>query len=109
MQARHYRTLSNMYNKPNAKPNHNDVAQLLDLEFEARRAFIDADVTREEDRPAKIFEAYPCFKDVRNVCVFLLPTLELLSIYLYSKCTMHCEWLNNCAQCCLRQWMSCGA
>ncbi|KAF1371498.1 hypothetical protein PFLUV_G00277590 [Perca fluviatilis] len=66
MQARHYRTLSNMYNKPNAKPNHNDVAQLLDLEFEARRAFIDADVTREEDRPAKIFEAYPCFKDVRN-------------------------------------------
>ncbi|XP_071348096.1 uncharacterized protein [Trachinotus anak] len=66
MQARHYRTLSNMYNKPNAKPNQNDVAQILDLEFEARRAFIDADVTREEDRPAKIFEAYPCFKDVRN-------------------------------------------
>ncbi|XP_071340450.1 uncharacterized protein [Trachinotus anak] len=66
MQARHYRTLSNMYNKPNAKPNQNDVAQILDLEFEARRAFIDADVTREEDRPAKIFGAYPCFKDVRN-------------------------------------------
>ncbi|XP_069376260.1 uncharacterized protein [Paralichthys olivaceus] len=66
MQARHYRTLSNMYNKPNAKPNQNDVAQILDLEFEARRAFIDADVTKEEDRPAKIFEAYPCFKDVRN-------------------------------------------
>uniref|UniRef100_A0AAV2J1J5 Uncharacterized protein n=1 Tax=Knipowitschia caucasica TaxID=637954 RepID=A0AAV2J1J5_KNICA len=66
MQARHYRTLSNMYNKPNAKPNQNDVAHILDLEFEARRAFIDADVTKEEDRPAKIFEAYPCFKDVRN-------------------------------------------
>ncbi|XP_071337593.1 uncharacterized protein [Trachinotus anak] len=66
MQARHYRTLSNMYNKPNAKPNQNDVAQILDLEFEARRAFIDADVTREEDRPAKTFEAYPCLKDVRN-------------------------------------------
>ncbi|KAL2076457.1 hypothetical protein ACEWY4_027921 [Coilia grayii] len=66
MQARHYKTLSKMYNKPNAKPNQNDVAQLLDLEFEARRAFIDADITREEDRPAKIFEAYPCFKDVRN-------------------------------------------
>lgn len=70
MQARHYRTLSNMYNKPNAKPNQNDVAQILDLEFEARRAFIDADVTREEDRPAKIFEAYPCFKDVQNLGFF---------------------------------------
>ncbi|XP_041964251.1 uncharacterized protein LOC121721413 isoform X2 [Alosa sapidissima] len=66
MQARHYKTLSNMYNKPNAKPNQSDVAQVLDLEFEARRAFIDADVSREEDRPAKIFEAYPCFRDVRN-------------------------------------------
>lgn len=59
-----------MYNKPNAKPNQSDVAQVLDLEFKARRAFIDADVTREEDRPAKIFEAYPCFRDVRNVCFF---------------------------------------
>ncbi|KAL3970578.1 [histone H3]-lysine36 N-dimethyltransferase NSD2 [Sarotherodon galilaeus] len=66
MQARHYKTLSNMYRKPNAKPNQSDVAQILDLEFEARRAFIDADVTREEDRPRKIFEAYPCFKDIRN-------------------------------------------
>ncbi|KAL4008514.1 hypothetical protein ACER0C_002366 [Sarotherodon galilaeus] len=66
MQARHYKTLSNMYKKPSAKPNQSDVAQILDLEFEARRAFIDADVTREEDRPTKIFEAYPCFKDIRN-------------------------------------------
>ncbi|XP_051517855.1 uncharacterized protein LOC127419999 [Myxocyprinus asiaticus] len=66
MQARHYKTLSNMYKKPNAKPNQGDVAQLLDLEFEARRAFIDADVTKEEDRSTKIFEAYPCFKDTRN-------------------------------------------
>ncbi|XP_063061114.1 uncharacterized protein LOC134454202 [Engraulis encrasicolus] len=66
MQARHYKTLSNMYNKPNAKPNQNDVAQILDLEFEARRAFIDSDVTKEEDRPAKILDAYPCFKDVQN-------------------------------------------
>lgn len=74
MQAMHYRTLSKMYNKPNAKPNQNDVAQILDLEFEARRAFIDADVTREEDRPAKIFAAYPCFKDVRNVCWFVFTT-----------------------------------
>jgi len=67
MQARHYKTLNNMYKKPNAKPNRGDVVQLLDLEFEARRAFIDADVTKDEDRPTKIFEAYPCFKDTRNV------------------------------------------
>lgn len=67
MQARHYKTLSNMYRKPNAKPNQSDVAQILDLEFEARRTFIDADITREEDRPRKIFEAYPCFKDIQNV------------------------------------------
>ncbi|KAL7379471.1 hypothetical protein ABVT39_027806 [Epinephelus coioides] len=66
MQARHYKTLSNMYKNPNAKPNQRDVAQLLDLEFEARRAFIVGDVTKEEDRPTKIFEAYPCFKDFRN-------------------------------------------
>lgn len=86
MQARHYRTLSNMYNKPNAKPNQNDVAQILDLEFEARRASIDADVTREEDQPSKIFEAYPCFKDVQNVCLFyLLPELELLFIHLCTE------------------------
>ncbi|XP_042069150.1 uncharacterized protein LOC121812077 [Haplochromis burtoni] len=30
MQARHYKTLSNMYRKPNAKPNQSDVAQILD-------------------------------------------------------------------------------
>lgn len=67
MQARHYRTLNNLYKKPNARPNLNDVAQILDLQFQARRAFIDEDFTREEDRPTKIFEAYPCFKDIRNV------------------------------------------
>ncbi|XP_057183497.1 uncharacterized protein LOC130550133 isoform X2 [Triplophysa rosa] len=66
MQARHYKTLSSMYKKPNAKPKQGYVAQLLDLEFKARCAFIDADVTKEEDRPKKIFEAYPCFKDIRN-------------------------------------------
>ena len=56
-----------MYKKPNARPNQRDVATLLDLEFEARLAFIVADVAKEEDRPAKIFEAYPCFKDFQNV------------------------------------------
>lgn len=72
MQARHYKTLSNMYKKSNAKPNQSDVAQILDLEFEARRAFIDSDVTREEDRPTKVFEAYPCFKDIQNVSLTTL-------------------------------------
>lgn len=70
MQARHYRTLSNMYKNPNAKPNSSDVVQVLNLEFKARRAFIDAEVTREEDRPAKIFEAYPCFKEIKHVIDF---------------------------------------
>ncbi|KAF0035386.1 hypothetical protein F2P81_013144 [Scophthalmus maximus] len=55
-----------MYKKPNAKPNQGDVAQILDLEFKARRAFIDADITKEEDRPTKVFEAYPCFRVTRN-------------------------------------------
>ncbi|KAI4886931.1 hypothetical protein NFI96_030450 [Prochilodus magdalenae] len=66
MQARHYKTLFNMYSKPNSKPNPSDVAQILDLEFDARRAFIDSSVLKEEDRIAKIFEAYPCFKDPQN-------------------------------------------
>ena len=67
MQARHYKTLSKMYKKPNSNPNQGDVGQILDLEFKARWAFIDADIAKEEDRPTKIFEAYPCFKDTRNV------------------------------------------
>ena len=81
MQARHYKTLSNMYKNPNAKPNQRDVAQLLDLEFEARRAFIVGDVIKEEDRPTKIFEAYPCFKDFRNVS-FLINYLCLNSLFM---------------------------
>lgn len=91
LQARHYKTLSNMYKKPNSKPNQSSVAQILDLEFKARRAFIDSDATREEDRAAKIFEAYPCFKDTQNVslisltgtplCLFLC-MLYLLNMHL---------------------------
>jgi len=75
-----------MYSKPTAKPNQQDVAQILDVEFEARRAFIDVDVIREEDwsmdmpqRPqrSEMFEMY--------FVVFLLPALELLCIRLYSE------------------------
>ncbi|KAK0143224.1 hypothetical protein N1851_018650 [Merluccius polli] len=62
-QARHYKTLQDMYKKQ-ARPNKKDVAQLLDLEFQSRRAFIDSDVTKEQDRPVKILEAYPCFGEL---------------------------------------------
>ncbi|CAL8270814.1 unnamed protein product [Gadus morhua 'NCC'] len=43
------------------------VCQILDLEFQSRRAFIDSGILKEEDRPAKIFEAYPCFKELHHV------------------------------------------
>lgn len=64
-QARHYKTLQELYKKP--KPNRDAVCQILDLEFQSRRAFIDSDVLKEEDRPTKILEAYPCFKELHNV------------------------------------------
>ncbi|XP_078141268.1 uncharacterized protein LOC144539602 [Centroberyx gerrardi] len=64
-QARHYKTLQEMYKKQ--KPNQDAVSQLLDLEFDARRTFIDSDALKEEDRPTKILDAYPCFKDLNNV------------------------------------------
>lgn len=64
-QARHYKTLQEMYKKP--KPNQDAVCQILDLEFQSRRAFIDSNVLKEEDRPTKILDAYPCFKDLQNV------------------------------------------
>ncbi|CAL8346914.1 unnamed protein product [Gadus morhua 'NCC'] len=53
--------------KTKARPNKKDVAQLLDLEFQSRRAFIDSDVTKEQDRPVKILEAYPCFGELDNL------------------------------------------
>ena len=65
-QARHYKTLQDMWKKP--RPNQKDVSQLLELEFEARRAFVDSlDNLNEEDKPAKVLEAYPCFKELRHV------------------------------------------
>ncbi|KAL3973546.1 hypothetical protein ACER0C_024753 [Sarotherodon galilaeus] len=42
-------------------------SKLLDLEFSARRAFIDSNTIREEDRHKKVLEAYPCFKDIGHV------------------------------------------
>lgn len=63
--AKHYKTLQVLYKKKN--PNHESVSQLLDLEFKARRAFIDSDSIPEEERYDKVIEAYPCFKDIGHV------------------------------------------
>ncbi|XP_029966657.1 uncharacterized protein LOC115402283 [Salarias fasciatus] len=63
--AKHYKTLQALYKKK--KPNHESVSQLLDLEFPARRAFIDSDAISEENRPGQILEAYPCFKEIGHV------------------------------------------
>ncbi|XP_077953517.1 uncharacterized protein LOC120812184 [Gasterosteus aculeatus] len=56
IQARHYKTLQEMFKK--TKRNKDAVHQILDLEFEARRAFIDSDAMKEENRPTKILDAY---------------------------------------------------
>lgn len=63
-QARHYRHLQEMCRKN--KQNQEDVAQLLDLEFEGRQ-FIDSEALKEADRPGKILEAYSCFKNIDHV------------------------------------------
>lgn len=70
IQARPYKTLPEMFKK--TKPNKDAVHQILDLEFEARRAFIDSDAMKEEDRPTKILDAYPCFKDLHHVSIIYL-------------------------------------
>ncbi|KAK7150817.1 hypothetical protein R3I93_011927 [Phoxinus phoxinus] len=64
-QARHYHTLQEIYKRP--KPNKEAVAQLLDLEFDARRAFINSDCFKDQDRASKILQAYPCFRELHHV------------------------------------------
>lgn len=64
-QARHYRHLQEMCRKN--KQNQDNVSQLLDLEFEGRRQFIDSETLKEADRPGKILEAYSCFKNIDHV------------------------------------------
>ncbi|KAG1928039.1 hypothetical protein F2P79_023822 [Pimephales promelas] len=61
-QARHYRTLREMYKSK--KPNKAAVTHLLDLEFQFRRNFIDSNTLKEQDRPTQILQAYPCFKEL---------------------------------------------
>ncbi|KAM8723055.1 uncharacterized protein AB9X84_022190 isoform 1-T2 [Acanthopagrus schlegelii] len=62
---RHYKTLKELWKKP--RPNQDDAAHLLDLEFESRRAFIDSSSLKEEDRTEKIVDAYPCFRDHKHI------------------------------------------
>lgn len=64
-QARHYKTLQQLYKTK--KPNKAAVTQLMDLEFRSRRLFIDSDAVKEQDRPTKILEAYPCFRELDHV------------------------------------------
>lgn len=71
-----------MYKKP--KPNQNAVSQVLDLEFQARRAFIDCNALKEENRPTQILDAYPCFKDLHHV-----NNLLVILGYKQSKCRLH--------------------
>ncbi|XP_073767100.1 uncharacterized protein isoform X1 [Danio rerio] len=61
-QARHYRTLQEMYKAK--KPNKAAVTHLLDLKFQSRRSFIDSNVLKEQDKPTNILQAYPCFKEL---------------------------------------------
>ncbi|CAI5661730.1 unnamed protein product [Oreochromis niloticus] len=63
--AKHNKTLHTLFKRKN--PNHQEVSKLLDSEFSARRAFIDSNTIREEDRHKKLLEAYPCFKDIGHV------------------------------------------
>ncbi|KAL7833815.1 hypothetical protein AOLI_G00287750 [Acnodon oligacanthus] len=63
-QARHYRTLQEVLKRP--KPNKEAVAQLLDLEFDACRAFINSDTLRDQDRPANVMDELRCILDRSN-------------------------------------------
>lgn len=49
------------------KPNKAAMTHLLNLEFESRRRFITSDLLKEQDRPTKILEAYPCFRELDHV------------------------------------------
>lgn len=83
-QARHYKTLQEMYKSK--KPNKAAVTHLLDLEFESRRRFITSDILKEQDRPTKILEAYPCFREVDHVskCLPLVASPHIFSSSQYT-------------------------
>ncbi|KAL7871938.1 hypothetical protein SRHO_G00069210 [Serrasalmus rhombeus] len=95
-QARHYHTLQEMYKRP--KPNKEAVAQLLDLEFDARRAFINSDTLRDQDRPANILQAYPCFREVDHVMDELRRILDRSNPDFISDLKTRWESFNSKAQ-----------
>ncbi len=87
-QAKHYHTLQEIYKRP--KPNKEAVAQLLDLEFDARRAFINSDCFKDQDRPSKILQAYPCFRELHhvsniseNIFEFLVTSIVFTNVYVW--------------------------
>ncbi|XP_055733606.1 serine/threonine-protein kinase tousled-like 2 isoform X2 [Salvelinus fontinalis] len=55
--------------KTKSRPNQKDVSQRLELEFQARLAFIDSAATKEQDRPTKILQAYPCFRELDHAFI----------------------------------------
>ncbi|XP_034417544.1 uncharacterized protein LOC117750430 isoform X2 [Cyclopterus lumpus] len=75
IQARHYKTLQEMYKSK--KPNKAAVTHLLNMEFESRRHFITSDVLKEQDRATKILEAYPCFRELDHVLDELQRIIQL--------------------------------
>lgn len=95
-QARHYRTLQDMYKSK--KPNKAAVSHLLDLEFQSRRQFIVSDTLKEQDRPGKILDAYPCFRELDHVsldliyftksfsCLFFFLHNQVICLLCYVKC-----------------------
>ncbi|XP_063751442.1 uncharacterized protein LOC134872193 [Eleginops maclovinus] len=92
-QARHYKTLQELYRSK--KPNKASVIHLLNLEFESRRRFI-ADALREQDRPMKILEAYPCFREVDHVLDELQRIIQPSNASYISE--MKERWGNFCSK-----------
>ncbi|RVE55368.1 hypothetical protein OJAV_G00237060 [Oryzias javanicus] len=72
------------------KPNQSDVAQLLDLEFETQLS------TREEDRASKMFDAYPCFKEIKNAMDELCRNVGGANLKNIEE--MKGRWKNFCAK-----------
>ncbi|XP_028414921.1 uncharacterized protein LOC114538008 [Dendronephthya gigantea] len=61
--ARHYSALEREQRK--CKPNPKVINKYLNLEFSSRRQLIQE--TKKDERPSKILELYPCFKDPNEV------------------------------------------
>ncbi|KAG7333087.1 hypothetical protein KOW79_003222 [Hemibagrus wyckioides] len=93
-QARHYHTMQEIYKRP--KPNKEAVVQLLDLEFDSRRAFINSDTLKDQDRPSKILQAYPCFRELDHVMDELGQILDKGNPRIIPK--LKARWENFCSK-----------